>query len=224
MIADILPSAVAASEAFGDLPAALYGEEDAVIANAVEKRRREFATGRACARAALSKLGVLPAPIPRGKRGAPRWPAGVVGSITHCAGYRASAVARDRDILTIGIDAEPHEPLPAGVLDVVASAAEQTGIAALSQARPSTCWDRMLFCAKESVYKAWFPLTDSWLGFEEASIDLDPANQTFSARLLVTGPVVNGAELTGFDGRWLVARDLIVTTIVVPAYGEHLAD
>jgi 4'-phosphopantetheinyl transferase EntD len=73
----------------------------------------------------------------------------------------------------------------------------------------------MLFCAKESVYKAWYPLTQKWLGFEEASITLDPAG-TFDARLLVPGPVVAGVRLSGFSGRWLVGDGLVIAAIVVP--------
>ena len=220
MIGDILPPQVAVEEAFGDVPhVMLFPDEEAVIANAVEKRRSEFATARACARAALAKLGVPAVPIVPGLRGAPQWPPGVVGSITHCAGYRASAVARDLDVVTIGVDAEPHGELPPGVLEAVASRSEQGKLAALAAAMPDVCWDRMLFSAKESVYKAWFPLTRRWLGFEDASVTIDPVNQTFTARLLVDGPVVNRAVLTGFTGRWLVSDGLIVTAIVIPAAG-----
>lgn len=217
MIGDILPPQVAAEEVFGDVPdVVLFAEEEAVIAHAVDKRRREFATARVCARAALARLGLPPVPIVPGLRGAPQWPAGVVGSITHCDGYRASAVARDHDVITIGLDAEPHDTLPAGVLQAVASPGEQARLAALSAARPDVCWDRLLFCAKESVYKAWFPLTRRWLNFEDACVDFDQVNQTFNARLLVDGPVVNGAVLRSFDGRWLVNNGLIAATIVIP--------
>jgi len=215
VVGDLLPPEVAADEAFGDRPATLFDAEEAVIANAVDKRRREFTTARACARAALAKLGIAPVPIVPGLRGAPQWPSGVVGSITHCAGYRASAVALDRDIVTIGLDAEPHETLPDGVLGAVASPDEQARLTALAASVPLMCWDRMLFCAKETVYKAWFPLTSRWLGFEDAAIDFDPAHRTFSARLLVDGPVVNGEPLTGFEGRWLVRDGFIVTAIVI---------
>jgi 4'-phosphopantetheinyl transferase EntD len=216
MIEAIVPAGVAVEEAFGDLPQiCLFPEEEAVIANAVDKRRREFTTARGCARAALAKLGLPPAPIVPGLRGAPQWPSGVVGSITHCAGYRAAGVGRDRDIVTVGLDAEPHDKLPDGVLKAVASPAEQSRLAALAAASPGLCWDRMLFCAKEAVYKAWFPLTQRWLGFEDAAVDFDPANRTFSARLLVDGPVVNGDVLTGFDGRWVVSGGFIATAIVI---------
>jgi 4'-phosphopantetheinyl transferase EntD len=217
MIAEILPAVVAAEEAFGDPPdITLFPEEEAAIAKAVDKRRKEFTTARGCARAAMARLGLPAVPIVPGLRGAPCWPSGVVGSITHCAGYRASAVAWDRDVVTIGLDAEPHDRLPAGVLGAISSAVERDRLTALTVTAPTVHWDRVLFSAKESVYKAWFPLTRRWLGFEDAHIDIEPANGTFYARLLVNGCSAQGASLTGFAGRWLVRAGFIATAIVVP--------
>ncbi|WP_326640401.1 4'-phosphopantetheinyl transferase superfamily protein [Streptosporangium sp. NBC_01755] len=211
MIEKILPPWVASAESFDDPPGVtLFPEEEAVIARAVDKRRREFTTARHCARQALARIGLPPTPILPGERGAPGWPGGVVGAITHCVGYRAAAVSRDA--LTVGIDAEPHEPLPEGVLDAVSLDEERAAIARLDR---GVHWDRLLFSAKESVYKAWFPLARRWLGFEEAHLVFDPSG-TFTARLLVPGPLVAGRELTGFTGRWLVADGLAVTSIAVP--------
>jgi 4'-phosphopantetheinyl transferase EntD len=216
VIGDILPPEVSAEEVFGDLTGiTLFPEEEAVITRAVDKRRREFTTARGCARAALARLGVPAVPILPGERGAPGWPSGVVGSITHCDGYRACAVARTSDVVTIGVDAEPHARLPEGVLGAVALEKEQARITALTESVPDICWDRILFCAKESVYKAWFPLTQRWLGFEQACVDFHPATRSFTAELLTDGPVLNGRTLTGFTGRWLVSRGLIVTSIVI---------
>ena len=220
MIADIVRPPVAAAESFGDLPdAELYPGEAAVIAHAVEGRRREFASGRACARTALAQLGVPGAAILPGARGAPQWPAGVVGSITHCAGYRACALAFGRDVVAIGVDAEPNRSLREGVLRAVADEAEEARVRALRAEIPAVCWDRLLFSAKESVYKAWFPLTGRRLRFRDALVDFDPVRRAFSARLLVDGPVVNGAALTGLDGRWVVGDGLLATAIVVPRRG-----
>jgi 4'-phosphopantetheinyl transferase EntD len=216
MLADMLPPEVAAVEAFGDmLDIVLFPEEEAVLVRAVDKRRREFTTARACARAALATLGLPPAPIVPGLRGAPQWPPGVVGSMTHCAGYRAAAVARDQDVLTLGLDAEPDDRLPEGVLNAIATADERARLCALASAAPEPSWDRLLFSAKESVYKAWFPLTRRWLGFEEAAITINPSDGTFTARLLVPGPVLDGRQLTGFTGRWLARHGLVLTAITV---------
>jgi 4'-phosphopantetheinyl transferase EntD len=135
--------------------------------------------------------------------------------MTHCAGYRAAAVARDRDVLTLGLDAEPDDRLPEGVLNAIATADERARLCALAAAAPEPSWDRLLFSAKESVYKAWFPLTRRWLGFEEAAITINPSDGTFTARLLVPGPVLDGRQLTGFTGRWLARHGLVLTAIAV---------
>ncbi|WP_433349010.1 4'-phosphopantetheinyl transferase family protein [Micromonospora sp. CA-111912] len=216
MIEQILPPSVAVAESFED-PAGLtlFPEEEALVANSVQKRRREFTTVRHCARRALGELGVEPVPIVSGARGAPAWPAGIVGSMTHCDGYRAAVLGRAAAFATLGVDAEPHAPLPEGVLEAIALPAERTRTAALAAARPTVCWDRLLFSAKESVYKAWFPLTGRWLDFAEADIVVDPAG-TFVAELLVPGPVLGGVPVTAFTGRFLVGRGLVLTAISIP--------
>ncbi|MER8187532.1 4'-phosphopantetheinyl transferase superfamily protein [Kitasatospora sp. NPDC094015] len=213
MIERLLPPGAAWAEAFDDLAdAPLLPGEEVIVANAVPARRNEVATVRACARRALGGLGLPPVPILRGERGAPLWPAGVVGSMTHCAGYRAAVVARTADLRTVGIDAEPHAPLPDDVLEVIALPQEQARTAELVAERPDVHWDRLLFSAKESVYKAWFPLTRRFLEFEEADVTLAP-DGTWTARLLVDGTTADGGELRGFAGRWLVEDDLLVTVI-----------
>ncbi|MFE9256489.1 4'-phosphopantetheinyl transferase [Streptomyces sp. NPDC006879] len=213
MLANILPPKVAVVELREDPPGlGHHPQETAHVARAMAARRTEFITGRHCAREAVRALGLDPVPIPKGERGAPVWPAEVVGSITHCKGYRAAAVAHRADVPTIGVDAEPDEPLPEGVLDVISLPREREMLSALS-ARPGVTWDRLLFSAKESVYKAWFPLTGQWLDFSEAEVTLDPAAKTFSARLLVPGPVVGGARWSTFTGRWAAYDGLLLTAV-----------
>jgi 4'-phosphopantetheinyl transferase EntD len=222
MLEDLVPPEVAVAETFADVPGtALFPEETAVVGRAVDKRRREFATVRACAREALAKLGLPPMPILPGLRGAPQWPAGLVGSMTHCEGYRAAAVSRAADVIALGVDAEPNGVLPDGVLDLISLPEERAMLSALASGPPGQSgssgarWDRLLFSAKESVYKAWFPLTHRWLSFEEAVVSIGPEDGTFTARLVVPGPVVNSRPLAVFEGRWLARNGLILTAITL---------
>ncbi|OPX15707.1 4'-phosphopantetheinyl transferase [Gordonia sp. i37] len=220
MIEKLLPSGVASAESFGDPPdlTPLPGEES-LISRAVEKRRREFTTARHCARQALGQLGIEPVAIMRGERGMPLWPEQVVGSLTHCDGYRAATVAYAMAVRSLGIDAEPHDALPDGVLDHTSLPAERQVLAD----RPDTLhWDRLLFCAKEATYKAWFPLTQRWLGFEDAHITVEQDRGaevpmgTFISRILIDGRTVDGGSpLSEFHGRWMIDRGLIVTVIAV---------
>lgn len=220
MIGSLLPAWVRTCEAYSDASEdALFPAERDVLAKAVQKRRSEFTTVRVCARTALAELGIAPAPILPGNRGAPGWPDGVIGSMTHCDGYRAAAVALDSSGASIGIDAEPHGALPEGVLTLVARPEEQHRLAALAERHPGVHWDRLLFSMKESVYKAWFPLTGLWLDFQEASISVQPEARTFTAELLVPGPTVGGRMVSVFDGRFAVADGFVLSAITVPAAG-----
>ncbi|WP_314621563.1 4'-phosphopantetheinyl transferase family protein [Streptomyces stackebrandtii] len=208
MIESILPAAARAVHSFTDrMDFVLSPREAALVARAAHKRRAEFTTVRACAHDALTALGVAPAPLLPDERGAPGWPPGVVGSMTHCAGYRAAAVAHAHRITALGIDAEPDSPLPEGVLGEIARPEEVTALAALPSDGPA--WDRLLFSAKESVYKAWYPVTRRWLDFHEASLDLSP-DGTFTARVLVAAP----PELACLRGRWAAGGGHVVTAVV----------
>jgi 4'-phosphopantetheinyl transferase EntD len=216
MIEELLPDATVAVEVRADVvDAVLFAAETAAMGQAVEKRRREFTTGRACAHRALERLGLPASPILSGERGEPLWPAGVVGSITHCDGFRACAVARATEIVTIGIDAEPNAALPRGVREEIVRSEELPWLRELEREQPAVHWGRLLFSAKESVYKAWFPLTGRWLGFEDAIVTVDPTAGAFSARLLVAGPLLEDGPLTGFTGRWLVRDGLVLTAITL---------
>jgi 4'-phosphopantetheinyl transferase EntD len=216
MIEALLPNETACVAVRGEIEAELFPAEAAQIHGAVEARVREFVTGRACARLALCKLHLPITPVLRGAAREPVWPTGVVGSITHCTGYRAAAAARQADMAAIGIDAEVHEALPKGVLEQVAVEEERRW---LVTAPAGVHWDRVLFSAKESVFKAWFPLSGRWLGFDDAVVTFQPSMGTFHAVLLVPSPENLHFDLTGFTGRFLVRGGLVLTAIVVPAIG-----
>ncbi|GAA3959781.1 4'-phosphopantetheinyl transferase family protein [Gordonia caeni] len=229
MIELLFPRGVAAAEAFGDPDgAAILPAEESLISQAVDKRRREFTTARHCGRQALGQLGIEPVPILRGERGMPLWPERVVGSLTHCDGYRAAVAAYSMQVRSLGIDAEPHQALPDGVLGHTSLPEEREVLAGRSD---DLHWDRLLFCAKEATYKAWFPLTRRWLGFEDAHITFTrdarvaqtadvpgdvAAAGTFESTIKIDGTTVDGgAPLLTLPGRWLIAGGLILTTITL---------
>ena len=219
MIADILPTGAVAAESFGPPgDRQLFPAEAAAVATADPVRRSEFAAGRAVARAALARLHVPAGPVLPGRAGEPRWPDGVVGSITHCAGYRACAVALARDMTAIGIDAEPCLALGDRLLEAVAGDAERGWLIELSAAVPGIPWDRLLFCAKEAVYKAWYPHTGGRLDLRSVTVQISTAG-TFTAALPrdpAADPVSGQPALARPTGRWLAGRGLIITAVSVP--------
>lgn len=206
MLADLLPPGVVVAEAFGHPAAApLLGDEEAAVARAVPARRAEYAAVRACARDALAAIGAGRPAVPSAADRSPVWPPGVVGAMTHCEGYRAAAVAHAETWLGVGVDAEPLAPLPDGVAPLVMSDHER---AALADADPATCPDRVLFSAKESVYKVWSPAVGTWLGFEDVQVRLDDG--TFTAWLDRPGLGVGVLH-----GRWAVGDGLVLTALAL---------
>lgn len=229
MIERLLPADVscAATRAETVPDGTLFPEEEALVAKSVAKRRNDFATARACARRAMAGLGLPPVAVLHGHRGRPLWPEGIVGSLTHCHGYRAAALARGEAVLSLGIDAEPHAPLPAGVRELVTLPAERERIGPPApEGAGEIHWDRVLFSAKESVFKTWYPVTGIELDFIEADMTFhrtaDPdgdtrphggtaAEGTFTARLLLTDPALP----TTLTGRWRIEDDIVATAVLV---------
>ncbi|WP_419998123.1 4'-phosphopantetheinyl transferase family protein [Streptomyces boninensis] len=181
------------------------------MAGASAERRREFTTVRGCARAALAALGAARAPLVPGAMGAPRWPAGVVGSMTHCAGYRAAAVAATRDIAALGIDAEPREPLPPTVAAHLLHDAEAAWLRKVFPGGEPPA-DRLVFSAKEAAYKAYSPWLGSRHGIRDFTVLPEP-DGTFQVIL----PRHGGSVPHHAVGRWSLSRDLVLTSVTVSA-------
>lgn len=212
----ILPANVECEEHVGEAPGGLlFLDEEQVVARAVERRRREFATVRVCARACLRRLGHPPVPILPGRGGAPAWPAGVRGSMTHCDGYAAAAVAPASSVTSIGIDAEPDAPLPDGVLEIVATPAELAVLHGLERLDEGPCWDRLLFSAKEAVYKAWCPVMSQWLDPQEAEIVFHRGRSSFTAVLSREAMTPGRLPIARLHGRWARRHGIVVTAVVL---------
>jgi 4'-phosphopantetheinyl transferase EntD len=221
-------SAVAAVETRRELiDITLFDAERRSLGRAAEGRRREFITGRACARTALLRLGLAPVAIPAGAHGEPLWPPGLAGSITHCRGYRACALAHSSDVMALGIDAHLNAPLHDGVLRRIAVGREREhGTLSGDPARSSrtavagcgerVCFDKLLFCAKEAVYKACFALAARPLSFADMEVSIEAApGGTVRARLRAPAVVLDGAEVRELRGHWGLEEGLLGVAVVL---------
>lgn len=151
-------------------PALLLPEEAEHVQRAVEKRVREFAAGRVCARRALAELGVLAFAVKVGPGRQPLWPEGVVGSITHTAGYCAAAVALRQALRGLGLDSEIQGHVREELWPSICTAAETDWLRALAPAGQAVA-AAAIFAAKEAFYKCQYPETREFLGFHDARIE-----------------------------------------------------
>lgn len=196
----LLPASVVVATAAHDLDGPLTDEEDAAVATALPARRAEFVTGRVLARRALAVIGVPTGSVAVARSGAPVWPEGVVGTITHCSGLRACAVGLQDQHTAVGIDATPAASLPAGVLARIADPASAPVAAALAALRRVGVEspDSVLLAASEAVAKARTTAHGGWFGIDGAEIDLRP-DGSFGA-VARRGPAFTAV------GRWAVDR------------------
>jgi 4'-phosphopantetheinyl transferase EntD len=136
-------------------------------------RRRASGAARIVARDLLRELGADPAaPLLRLPSGAPAWPEGVIGSLAHDDDFAVAAVARRGLIIGLGVDVEPAEPLPADLVDLVLNFAERR------EAKGDGVTQRLVFVAKEAVYKAVHPLDGTPLEYADIEIALGDGRAT----------------------------------------------
>ena len=216
--ATLLPRTVASAEAMARADqASLFADERAHIADASARRQAEFTTVRRCAGEALERIGRQRPSLVPGRGGAPLWPMGVLGSMTHCLGRCAAAVTSDSSIAGLGIDLEEGSQSSSDLLDVAVLPSERAAVQKLHRSGPAGLWERVIFSAKESVYKAWYPLEGRWLDFEEVRISLHQDSHlagTFAVTLLADPQGSSRWEELA-EGRWMADERFVATALVL---------
>ena len=182
-ICRVIPPGSTGTEQFTPLTGLLSPAERILLSPRASRRRiAEFTAGRTCAREALQRLNCSEPNVLRGIAGEPKWPIGFVGSITHCETYCAAAAASSQHYAALGIDAEPNLRLTAEILPLIATRGELLHLNELPSSLVN--WDRLLFSAKEAIYKTWAPITGLWLDFEDVTITFRPEDNRFMARVM----------------------------------------
>jgi enterobactin synthetase component D len=193
------------------------------LENAADRRKLHFRLGRLCAARALQQLspGHPAGPLERDDAGAPCWPDGVTGSITHTNGFASAAVAWTRDAASLGIDVERTMPAPQAqkVARVIASAGE-VAIAERATSDAATAVT-VVFCAKEAVFKALHPLVRRRFGYADVRvIGMDPASLTFDVQLVTTqSPSFTSG--TALRGRYATVGEWVHAGLAIPADHER---
>src|SRR5262249_33514116 len=114
----------------------------------------------------LKALGVAEAAIPKRVSGAPLWPQGVTGSFAHDETVAVAAAALRKQIGAVGIDIEPATLLPDETFELVTTPGEREHI------ERDPYRGRLLFAAKEAVYKTVHPLDGKFLDYPDIEVDL----------------------------------------------------
>lgn len=196
--------------------AGLFPAEAEQIQRAVESRQKQYTAGRILARHAWGELGVDPQPLLNDERRVPIWPAGLVGSITHTRGWCAAAVARATDVAGIGIDVEAASVLEHGLWERICRPEERAFLDAQPAAERGLL-AKVVFSAKESIYKALYPRTRVFLDFQGMSVQLvamAPGHWAWHAELQVPWGELRAGQRFA-PGRLSFDANFICTAIVL---------
>jgi 4'-phosphopantetheinyl transferase EntD len=192
-------------------PETLHAEEARYVARAVPKRVGEFAAGRACARRALAELAITDFPLRVGADREPLWPDGITGSITHTTGFCGVVVARKRQALSLGVDAELASAVHRKLWRQIATAEETRWLEGLQADRAGTMAS-VLFSAKEAFFKSQFPLTREWVNFGDVSVRVGRRSFRIVPSRTLT---LEGLVAAPWAGRYALEGPLVVSGLAL---------
>ena len=215
MLAQLCPPGVVAVELSGAARAGdLYPKELDETDNFGEKRRAEFSAGRLCARRALAEFGIVNFPLQINDDRRPRWPDGIVGSISHTSDYCAVLVARVTDVSAIGFDVERTERIGEELWNALFTFRERERLRRLSSARCAID-ATIIFSAKEAFYKCHFAHSPSWLDFSDVEIEIVPGRDEHAGTFNIQ-PCSARVAPADYNGRFVIAWGFAATSVVIP--------
>ncbi|GHG93628.1 4'-phosphopantetheinyl transferase family protein [Pseudodonghicola xiamenensis] len=193
-----------------------WPEERAGLTRPQPGRLREFAAGRAAARHAMARLGEPARPILHGSDRAPVWPAGLVGSISHCSTTCLAAVAKAGSFAALGLDLEEATLLPFDLIPAICTDAEAERLAPLPETQQGLM-AKLIFSAKECAYKAQYPASRQVFGFQTLELDFNAEMPLvcgkFTVRFLHAVPPFTTAS--HLSGNYVISGGLIITAIAL---------
>ena len=170
-LSKLFPPGVVAAELRGPGDVGLLMPAEAgYLGRAVPKRVREFAAGRLCARRALAEFGIVNFAVEVADDRQPIWPASMVGSITHTAGFCAAAVAERESVTALGLDSEVVGDVSVGIWSRVCVPGERAWVRALPASQQPAAV-ALIFSAKEAFYKCQYPVVHERLGFQDVRVE-----------------------------------------------------
>jgi 4'-phosphopantetheinyl transferase EntD len=186
-------------------------DEALCVVDFVPRKRAEFAAGRRAARKALGRFGLGSSSIVIGARGAPMFPSGYIGSISHKGNYAVAVAGSIGNIIGVGIDLEfDVETEEVALLERVSSHREVKALGLLTGAgvdSPAT----LTLCAKESLFKALNPLDGEPRDLQD--VELSFGDGTFV--VLTMEPPDHSRRVVG---TFVQRGSLLISLVVIEPY------
>ncbi len=187
-------------------------EEIELTAHANIKRQIEFSTGRFCAHEALPAK-FLKTPIIHDSKKCPIWPPGYCGSITHTDSHACTVIAPTDKWLSIGIDLESiPRVISTNAYRWITNTDERKWV---KNCKNRDFQSKLIFSAKESIFKLIYPLTKRFFSFDAISINKPETHNSFTANINIAQDedyFKEGNTIHGFyfyNNNWLLSITLL---------------
>lgn len=190
----------------------LIGDEVLALEQVSTARARQFGAGRAAARAAMEQLGQPPRPVLQGEDGAPIWPVGLTGSITHGEAISFAVVSDAPDLAALGVDLEAATALESALWPELCVMSEINWLARLGPSQRGH-FAKLILCAKQAVYKAQFPLSRVALDTQAIALEIDLAESRFTASF--TRPLPGFAPDEVLAGRFAILSTNVIAAVEI---------
>lgn len=163
----------------------LFAAEAHLACNVTKARLRELMAGRSTARHALQLFGAAPVPILPTRDGAPSWPYGFCGSLSHSHRHIAVLLARSSHFVSVGVDIEDGRPLGKTTSLTVVTEHELQLINQAGWESTGSTAEGLAFSAKEAVFKCQFPITlDASLDFLDVKLKCGKSPKTLGVEFV----------------------------------------
>lgn len=179
------------------------------------KRKNEYILGRLCAAKAYEACmnGAELLSLSFNEDRSPAWPSGVIGSITHDQIFVGAAVAKESELLGIGIDFEMSGRVKLKLASQIRGPKDILVDQKLSEEELLT----LIFSCKESLFKALYPIVKKYFGFKDAAVSkIDHEKRSFTIDLLTPlnesfGP----SDRQTFNGRFMINKQTCLTVLEI---------
>lgn len=191
----------------------LFPEEKKYLKNvSSEVRKLTYTLGRGCAHCILEKYGYNNFPILKDISGAPVFPETLTGSISHTNNWAVAAMAKNDIVKGIGIDIEDlSRKVNPGIKRIIATPDEKKTIEDLPKNQQDKCI-KIIFSAKESIYKCVYSISGVPLKFQDLSIKFIDKPGMFSWYLSVECKNLQ-PESFQYIGKFVIKDDLVMTSV-----------
>lgn len=175
------PSGIVSSFTMENIPfSSLFEKERSICKSYESQRLSDFLRGRYCAHRCLASFQIS-SPVLKDDVGAPIWPEGFSGSISHTHGLAGAILSRKNTFLSVGLDIEKIGRIDTEIWPLLFTESEISLLHKLNSEKQQEV-STLMFSMKEAYYKMQYQLTKSGMEYDDLEVNPGESKIHFNIR------------------------------------------